>query len=56
MITLIFEAIYNCCLGFKPNKTDVRLLFEIEDDIEELTIEELEHLKNFLHRNNRTCC
>lgn len=56
MITLIFEAIYNCCLGFKPNKKEMRLLYKIKDDIEELTIEELEHLKNFLHRNNRTCC
>ena len=56
MIAVILEAIYNCCLGFKPIEKEMRLLYEIKYDIEELTIEELEHLKNFLHRNNGTCC
>ena len=56
MIAVVLEAIHNCCLGFKTNKREMRLLYKIKDDIEELTIEEIEHLKNFLHRNNRTCC
>ena len=57
---MILEALYySCCFGWKKTKEEERILRRIKDDIEALTEEELDHLKNFLlkpMKRNLSCC
>ena len=56
---MILEALYySCCFGWKK-KEEQRILRRIKDDIEVLTEEELDHLKNFILKplkRNLSCC
>jgi hypothetical protein len=61
MIKLILDSLYYCCIGWRPTKQEVQLITKIKDDVQELTKEELEHLRLFLlqpTRSNRklSCC
>ena len=57
---MILEALYySCCFGWKKTKEEERILRRIKDDIEALTEEELDHLKNYLLKpikRNLFCC
>ena len=53
---LILDSLYYCCIGWRPYKEEVQLITRIKDDVQELTNEELEHLRLFLLqplRNNK---
>ena len=61
MIKLILDSLYYCCIGWRPTRHEVQLITKIKDDVQELTKEELEHLRLFLLqpvRNNKRlqCC
>mgnify|MGYP007107654119 CR=1 FL=1 len=61
MIKFILDSLYYCCIGWRPYKEEVQLITRIKDNVQELTNEELEHLRLFLiqpTRNNRRlqCC
>ena len=61
MIKFISDSQNYCRIGWRPFKEEVQLITKIKDDVQELTKEELEHLRLFLlqpTRNNRRlqCC
>lgn len=59
MFAFILSALYGLCCGIKSERQD-KLLNRVFKDVEELTHEELEHLKSFVVRKQPVkqlrCC